>query len=68
MKSVLTALSKAVLMPLGLTAAASATDADIQKKIHGSRCPGMLVWHYLGFAQQTIVLIISSEEMCKCNN
>ena len=48
MKHVLTALAKSVLIPLGLTAAASASDADIQKKISGS-----------GRA----ALIISNEEM-----
>ena len=33
MKSVLTPLAKRVLLPLGLTTAASATDAAIQKKL-----------------------------------
>ena len=32
MKSVITPLAKSVLIPLGLTAAASATDAGIHKK------------------------------------
>ena len=41
-------LAKRVLAPLGITAAASATDAEIQKKIHGSR---------------NMTLIISNEEM-----
>ena len=36
MKSVITPLSKSVLIPLGLTAAASAADARIHKKISGS--------------------------------
>ena len=36
MKSVITPLAKSVLMPLGLTAAASAADAGIHKKILGS--------------------------------
>ena len=36
MKNVLTPLSKSVLVPVGLTAAASATDAAIQKKVFGS--------------------------------
>ena len=40
--------AKNVLAPLGITAAASATDADIQKKIHGSG---------------TATLIISKKEM-----
>ena len=47
-KNVLTPLAKSVLILLGLTAAMSATDAAIQKKIHG-----------LG----TTALIISNEEM-----
>ena len=42
------ALAKNVLAPLGITAAASAIDAGIQKKIHGSG---------------TTILIISNEEM-----
>ena len=41
-------LAKNALAPLGITAAASAIDADIQKKILGSG---------------TITLIISNEEM-----
>ena len=41
-------LAKNVLAPLGITAAASAIDAGIQKKIHGSR---------------TTTLIISKEKM-----
>ena len=41
-------LAKDILAPLGITAAASAIDAGIQKKIHGSG---------------TTTLIISNEEM-----
>ena len=41
-------LAKNILAPLGITAAASAVDARIQKEIHGSR---------------TTTLIISNEEM-----
>ena len=41
-------LAKNILAPLGITAAASAIDAGIQKKIHGSG---------------TTTLIISNEEM-----
>ena len=48
MKNALALLAKSVLVPLGLTAAVSATDAAIQKKIFGS---GMTA------------LIISNEEM-----
>ena len=36
MKSVIKPLAKSVLVPLGLTAAASAADAGIHKKILGS--------------------------------
>ena len=36
MKNVLKTLAKSALMPLGLSAAASATDAAIQKKLFGS--------------------------------
>ena len=52
MKNVITALSKSVLIPLGL-AAATATDAEIHKKILGSRRYGSL----------TTTLIISNKEM-----
>ena len=48
MKNVLTPLAKSVLIPLGLTAAASATEAAFQKKIYGSG---------------TTALEISNEEM-----
>ena len=41
-------LTKNVLTPVGITAAASAIDAEIQKKIHGS---------------ETTTLIISNDEM-----
>ena len=47
-KNVIKPLAKSVLIPLGLTAAASATDDGIQKKILGSG---------------TTTLIISNEEM-----
>ena len=48
MKNVLKLLAKCVLIPLGLTAGASATDAAIQQKIFGS---------------DAATLIISDEEM-----
>ena len=51
MKSVIKPLAKTVLIPLGLTAAASAADAGIHKKILGS-----------GHNNNTI-LIISNDEM-----
>ena len=51
MKSVIKPLAKSVLIPLGLTAAASAADAGIHKKILGS-----------GHSNNT-TLIISNDEM-----
>ena len=36
MKNVLTSLAKSVLVPLGLTATAAATDPTVRKKIYGS--------------------------------
>ena len=49
-------LAKNNLTPSGITAAASAIDAGIQKKIHGSGRP-------LSSASRTATLIISSKEM-----
>ena len=49
MKSVIQPLAKSVLIPLGLTAAASAADAGIHKKILGSG--------------HNTILIISNDEM-----
>ena len=56
MKRVHMPLAKSVLMSLGLTAAMSATDAFIQKKIYGSDC-------LLDLALHTTALIISNEEI-----
>ena len=52
----LKSLAKSVLIPLGLTAAASATDAAIYKKMFGSGRPSDLT-------SQVTTLIISNEEM-----
>ena len=43
MKNVLTPLAKSVLIPLGLTAAASATDAAIQREIFGSGMTTLII-------------------------
>ena len=43
MKNVLKQLAKSVLMPLGLTAAASATDAAIDKKMFGSGITALII-------------------------
>ena len=48
MEYILKLLAESVLIPLGLTAAAAATDADIQKKVFGS---------------VMTILIVSNEEM-----
>ena len=48
-------LGKSVLIPLGLQAAASATDAAIHKKVFGSGSP-------LDLASRTTTLITSNEE------
>ena len=56
-KNVIQPLAKSVLIPLGLTAAASAADAGIHKKNLGSgKSP-------LDLAKQTTTLIISNDEM-----
>ena len=52
MKSVIKPLAKSVLVPLGLTAAASAADAGIHKKILGS-----------GSDHNNTILMISNDEM-----
>ena len=53
MKSVIKPLAKSVLGPLGLTAAASAADAGIYKKVLGSGQPN----------NNNTILIISNDEM-----
>ena len=50
-------LAKSVLIPLGLTAAASAADAGILKKILGSGRPSSYTSH------NNTILIISNDEM-----
>ena len=49
-------LEKNIFGPLGITTAASAVDAGIQKKIHGSGCPS-------SSAPQVTTSIISNEEL-----
>ena len=56
MKNVLKPLAKIVLILLGLTAAASATDATIHKKMFGSGRPSDL-------DSRVATLIISNKEM-----
>ena len=56
-KSVITPLAKSVLIPLGLTAAASAADAGIHKKILGSGR------HSSSASHNTTALIISNKDM-----
>ena len=58
LKNVVKPLAKSVLIPLGLTATASAADAGIHKKILGS-------WSYdpRAIGSGTTTLIISNDEM-----
>ena len=56
MKNLLKPLAKSVLISLGLTAVASATDVAIHKKMVGSG-------HLLNLASRMITLIISNEEI-----
>ena len=56
MKNVIKPLAKSVLIPLGLTAAASAADAGIYKKMLGSKNPS-------SSHNNNTVLIISNNEM-----
>ena len=66
MKSALNPLAKSFLVPLGLTAAASATDADIQKKIFRS---GMRTFISLNEEMDNLIKIIKFLEesaiLCK---
>ena len=59
MKSVIKSLAKSVLIPLGLTAAASAADVGIHKKVLGSG-KGPL---NLALPHNNATLIISNDEM-----
>ena len=58
MKSVITSLVKSVLIPLGLTAAASAADAGIHRKILGSGRR-----HSSSSPSHNTTLIISNKDM-----
>ena len=60
-RNVLKPLAKSVSIPLGLTAAASATDAAIHKKIFASGRPCTLVLHPSDLASHMTTLIISNE-------
>ena len=64
MKYILKPLVKSVSISLGLTVAASATDAAIHKKMFesGNR-PSYLVLRFLGLSSCTTALIISNKEM-----
>ena len=62
MKNVVKSLAKSVLIPLGFTASASATDAAIHKEMFGSGRPRMLASRPSDLAPHTTTLIISNEE------
>ena len=56
--------AKSVLIPLGLTAAASATDPGFQQKMIGSGCsPSDSALRHSDLALRDMTLIISNEEM-----
>ena len=56
-------LAKSVSIPLGVTTAASATDAVIHKKMFGSRCPPLdLTSYHSNLASRMTTLIISNDE------
>ena len=57
MKSVIKPLAKNVLIPLGLTATASATDVGIHKKILGSGTTTLIISNY---EMENIIKIIKS--------
>ena len=59
MKNVLKPLAKSVLIPLGLTAAASATDAAIHKKMFGT---GIMTLKFLNKEINGIMKIVKSLE------
>ena len=61
--NVLKLLANSILIPLGITAAASATDAAIHKKIFRSGCPRMLSSHPSDLASRMAMLIISNDEV-----
>ena len=50
-------------MKLVSSSAASAVNAAVQKKMHGSGRPGMLVLHLLNLAKKIKALTILNEEM-----
>ena len=63
MKNLLKPLAKSVSIPLGLTTAASATDAAIHKKMFGSRRPHLDITSYhSNLASRMTTLIISNDE------
>ena len=55
-KIVLSPLAKTISTPLGLTAAASATDAAVHKRTFGSGCP-------LDLSSRMTTMAISNKEM-----
>ena len=63
MKNVLKPLAKSISIPLGVTTAASATDAAIHKKMFGSRRPPLDITSYhSNLASRMTTLIISNDE------
>ena len=56
-KNVLTPLANNILIPLGLTAVESATDATVQKKIYGSGATALII---LNEEMEDIMKIVKS--------
>ena len=63
MKNALKSLAKGVLVLLGLTTAASKTDAAIHRKMFGSGHPRMLASRPSDLASRITALIILNEEL-----
>ena len=63
MKKVIKPITKKLLTPLELLAAALATDAAIQKEIQGPRDASMFASHPLDLAQRTAGFIISNKQI-----
>ena len=62
MKNVVKSLAKSVLIPLGFSASASATDAAIHNEMFGSGRPRMSASRPSDLSPHTTTLIISNEE------
>ena len=62
MKNVLKPLAKSISIPLGVTTAASATDAAIHKKMFGSRRPPLDITSYHSNLPSRMTTLITSND------